>query len=362
MFWLGLVISLCYVPGITGAYIATQLPVLAVLLPFALFRSGPFTAFHLLGVLFVAYAAAWLPWSPNLYGGVYGLWIVVIMALSAWFGTTAESMRELYKGLAIGAAASSLVAVLQFFGVDVVPTSSISPAGLYVNSVQQGTVLALVAVALVTERMWPWALPLAPGIWLAHSRGGVIVLLVGLLGHFTRNLWASAGAFALAVPFYLLYPLSSSDAQRTYIWHVAWDNLTWFGWGAGTFYSAVFSQNGVPFIPEYAHNEFLQLAFEYGVAAALPITVIAYAVWRSDVAEWPVVLAFCAAACFSMPFFMPIASFLAFAAVGRVLRVHGLHGGYGNLGRRDVFSGFGARRLAACRGNLPLASHHSAKG
>ena len=46
MFWIGAVVSLCYVPGVTGAYIATQWPVLAVLLSFGLLRSGPFTAFH----------------------------------------------------------------------------------------------------------------------------------------------------------------------------------------------------------------------------------------------------------------------------------------------------------------------------
>ena len=158
MFLLGTIVSLCYIPGVTGAYIATQWSVLAVLLPFALlWRSGPFTVFHLLGLLFVAYAVIMLPWSPNLYGSVFGLWLLTIAALSVWFGTTlTDDTRSLYAGLAVGASVSSLLAVLQYFGVETVPTSSTSPnfAGLYVNSVQQGTVLALIVVALVTERMW----------------------------------------------------------------------------------------------------------------------------------------------------------------------------------------------------------------
>lgn len=362
MFWLGLTVSLCYVPGVTGAYIATQWPLLAVALSLGLLRRGPFTAFHLLGVFFVTYAAALAFWSLNPYGAVWGLWLAVIAAMSVWFGTTLESPRELYRGLAIGAAASSFVAVLQFFGVGLVPITSTLPAGLYVNSVQQGTVLAIVIVALVTEGIWLWALPLVPGVYLAHSRGGTIVLLVGLLGHFVRSLWVVGGVAGLATLFYFAAPHASSDAQRTYIWRVAAGALTWFGWGPGSFYSMVLQDNGVTFFPEYAHNDFLQLAFEYGVGAALPVAVIGYAAWRTDVREWPIVLAFCAAACFSMPLFMPIAAFLSLVAVGRILREHGLHGWGGDLRGRAVISGGGAARSAARREDFPLAPRYSTKG
>ena len=361
MVWLGVIVSLCYIPGVTGAYIPTQWPALAVLLPYGLLRSGPFTVFHLLGVLFIAYAVAWLPWSPNFNGGVFGLWVMIIAALTVWFGTTLASVRGLYAGLAAGAAVSSAVAVFQFYGVELVPTASIAPPGLYVNSVQQGTTLALIMIALITERMWLWIPPLLPGFLLAHSRGGFIVLLVGLLGCVKRRLWV-AGVLGVAGAFYLLLPLSSSDAQRMYIWRTAWDGLRWFGWGSGVFYNVILSFNGTVFFPEYAHNDFLQLAFEYGIGAAFPIAVIGYAAWRTDVNEWPVVLAFCAAACFSMPLFMPVTAFLALVAVGRVLRVHGLHGGYRCAGRFAILS----RRIrfgsAARQANLSLASHHHAKG
>lgn len=361
MFWLGAVVSLCYVPGVTGAYIATQWPVLAVVLCFGLLRRGPFTVFHVLGVLFIAYAAARLPWSPNIQGSVFGLWLAVIMALAVWFGTTLTDARELYAGLAIGGAVSSLLAVLQYFGVATVPTASAMPAGLYVNSVQQGTVLALIVVALSTERMWFWALPLLPGIWLAHSRGGFLVLLLGLFGRFAPNLWV-AGVPALAVgAFFLLNPLSSSDEQRTLVWRAAWDGLTWLGWGTGVFYNVMLSQNNVVFFPEYVHNDFLQLALEYGLAAALIAGIIGYAAWRSDLKEWPIVLAFCAAACFSMPMFMPIASFLGFVAMGRILREHGLHGWNGDPCRRLELSRYGFG-IAPRRANVSVAPRYSTEG
>ena len=116
MFWLGAVVSLCYVPGVTGAYIATQYPVLAVLLSFGLLRSGPFTAFHAAGLAFITYAVLRLPFSPAPYASVFGLWLIVIMGLSVWFGTTITNMRGLYAGLAVGAAvlvASGGVAILR---------------------------------------------------------------------------------------------------------------------------------------------------------------------------------------------------------------------------------------------------------
>lgn len=362
MFWLGAIVSLCYIPGVTGAYILTQWPVLAVLLPFALLRPGPFTGFHLLGALFVAYAAVRLPFNAAPVSGVFGLWLLGIAALAVWFGTTLTSTRELYAGLAAGAAVSSLVGVLQYLGFYIVPTTSAMPAGLYANAVQQGTVLALIAVALATERMWLWALPLLPGILLANSRGGFIVLAVGLLGCGVRRVWV-VGAIAAVGVFYLLSPLSSSDVQRVFIWHTTWDNLTWFGRGTGIYYIIMLSQDGVTsFFPEYAHNDFLQLAFEYGLAALLPFTVIGYAMWRTDVKEWPIVLAFCTAACFSMPLFMPIAAFLALVAVGRILRVHGLDGINGHSGGRYFLPQRYRHRFATRGANVSLAPHHTAEG
>lgn len=360
MFWLGAVVSLCYVPGVTGAYIATQWPMLAVLLPFALFRKGPFTVFHAIGLAFVAYAFVLWPHSPAPYASVFGLWLIVVMALAVWFGTTITDMRQLYAGLATGCAVSSVLAVLQFFGIETVATTSENPAGLYVNGVQQGTVLALVAVALATERMWFWLPPLVPGIALAHSRGALVILFIGLLGCGVRRVWVF-GAVIAAGAFYLLTPLSNSDAERLEIWRVAWHSLTWFGWGPGVFYTIALPRNGAfSFYPEYTHNDGLQLLFEYGAAAALPFGIFAYALWRTDVREWPIVLAFCTAACFSMPMFMPMASFLAFVAVGRVLRVHGLAGWHRDCGGQSCLS-WGRGSFSESRQVVPVAQDHTAE-
>lgn len=362
MFWLGSVVSLCYIPGLTGAYIATQWPVLAVLLSFGLLRSGPFTMFHAAGLAFLAYAAVRLPFDAAPYASVFGLWLVVIMGLSMWFGTTIDNVRGLYAGLAVGASVSSALAVLQYFGWQTVATAAPNAPGLYVNTVQQGATLALIVVALVSERMWAWVPALAPGIFLAHSRGAWIALAVGLLACYVRRLWVF-GIVAAAGAFYLFTPLSPSDVERMWIWCTAWDNLSWLGWGPGMFYTiALFRDGAFSFYPEYAHNDGLQLVFEYGVVAAAPIAIFGYALWRTDTKEWPVALAFVAAGCYSMPLYMPITSFLALVAVGRILRVHALDGIHGSNRRQHVVSGEWDCYVQASRRAVPVASHYSAKG
>lgn len=325
MFWLGAIVSLCYVPGVTGAFIATQWPVLAVALPFGLLRRGPFTSFHVLGLLFLVYAAVLAYFSVVPYDAVWGLWLIVIMGLSVWFGTTLETTHGLYAGLAMGGAVSSAVAVAQHFGWQIVPTTSSAPAGLLVNSVQQGTVLALLVVALVSERMWLWALPLAPGLVLAHSRGAWLALAVGLLGHYVREWWVFC-LVGIVGALYLSSPTSTSDQERMLIWEVAYNGLGWLGWGPGAFYTVRITQAAATIFPEHAHNDALQLAFEYGVGALLPLAIIGFALTRTEAREWPVVLAFVAAGCYSMPLWMPLTSFLGLVCVGRILRDYALDG------------------------------------
>jgi hypothetical protein len=356
MFWLGAAVALCYVPGITGAYIATQWPVLAVVLWFGLLRKGPVTVFHWLGLVFIAYATVHVFFTPTPYSSVYGLWLVWIMGLSMWFGTTLNNVRGLYAGLAAGGAVSSAVAVLQHFGIGVVPTVSTMPAGLYVNSVQHGTVLALLAVALVSERMWLWMLPLLPGIALSGSRGALLVLAVGLLACYVRRLWVF-GLVAAAGAFYLLAPWSPSDQMRMQIWSVAWQSLTVYGWGPGVFYTILLPRDGGFYYPEYAHNDALQLAFEYGIGALPAFAVLAFALCRSRDTEWPVVVGFAVAGCYSMPLYMPVTSFLALVAVGRILRSYAVDSsdrnrcGYYVLSR-DGVGGAASRRF------VPLESYH----
>lgn len=336
MFLLGAAVSLCYVPGWTGYFIATQWAVLSIVLPFFLWRSGPVTVFHWAGLLFIAYAAALLPYTPIFTDGVYGFWLICIMGLSFWLGSTLDSLRSLYAGLAVGAAVSSGLAVLQFFGFTAIPYGTLSPAGLYVNSVAQGLILSLVVVALVSERMWLWTLPLVPGIALSGSRGAWLALAVGLASTYVRRPWVLCAVGAAGAVYFVGSTLAPSDEQRLFIWNVARVNLTWLGWGTGSFMSWLLPFHGQSFFPEYAHNDALQLAFEYGAFAVLPVGIFAFALTRAEQRERPVIVAFVTAGCYSMPLWISVASFLGCVVAGRIVRSWAVAGGYGYDGRYHV--------------------------
>lgn len=361
MLLFGVIVSLCYVPGITGAFIATQWAVLSILLPWFLWRSAPLTAFHWAGLAFIAYAAVRLWYAPIFDDGVYGLWMVCIMALSFWLGSTLDSSRKLYAGLAIGGAVSSLIAVLQAFGVETVPYITPAPAGLYVNSVAQGLTLSLIAVALVSERMWIWLPALLPGIVLSASRGAWVALVVGLAAAYgVRRVWI-LGAVAVLGVFMLTRAPSPSDSERLYIWGAVLHNLTWLGWGPGAFSSWLLWYGNISFYPEYAHNDALQLIFEYGMGAALPLGATCCILAQTRGREWPVVAAFVTAGCYSMPLWVPVASFLACVVAGRAVRDRAVarHNGYN---RRPHVVSRQRRTDYASYGAVSVVAHHSTKG
>jgi hypothetical protein len=360
--WFGAIVSLCYVPGMTGAYIETQWPVLAVLSLFGIFRSAPFTVLHGLGALFVLYAAIGVWHSVVPYDAVFGFWLIVLMGLNLWLGSTLVSLRDLYIGLAIGGAVSSGIAVLQYVGWQVVPTTSFAPAGIYVNSVQQGAVLALLIVALATERLWLWIVPLVPGLVLSDSRGAWFALAVGLAALKIRRVWVFGVVGVIVGVFFLFAPLGrTSDQERVMIWEVAWHGLKWLGWGPGAFSTVSIIHGYQTLYPGHTHNDALQLLFEYGIGAVLPFVVFSAVLLRTNTREWPVLVAFAAAACYSMPLYMPITSLLAVAAVGRILRDYAVPCGYGC----DCGFSFLSRRQPRCTASLvhiPVEPHYQAKG
>lgn len=298
----------------TGAAIPTQYAVLSAVLPFTLWRQGQLTVFHGLGIALVVYAAISLAWNTDIYGGVYGLWVLCILALCFWLGSTLHSLKDVYAGLAVGGIVSSAVAVAQAFGFQLLPGNG----GLYLNSMAQGEILALLATALVTERMIWQAMLLAPGIALSHSRGAWLALGVGLLALHVRSKWLLAIVAAAGVAFW--FASSPSDVLRLWVWTAAYNELSFFGNGVGSFASQLYSNGVTPVYPEYVHNDALQLVYEYGIAAAAPIFIFAFALSRTKEREWPVALSFVVMGFYSFPLFMAVTSFMGLLVAGRLVR------------------------------------------
>lgn len=365
MFLFGAIVSLCYIPGVSGAYIATQWPVLSILLPACLYaRMAPMTLWHWVGLAFVTYAIVRLFSAPVpiFSDSVYGLWLVCVMACSFWFGSTLGSLRNLYAGLAFGVSISSAVAIFQDFGYSFVPYVSERPAGLYVNGVVAGMVAAMVIVALISERMWLWVPALLPGLVLAGSRGAWLALAIGLLGAYVRRVWVFGLIGVAGLVFLFLVQPQSSDETRTLIWNDTLHFLTPWGWGAGSFFSWLIPYRNLLIHPEYAHNDALQLVFEYGIAAALPISIFAFAASQTQHREWPVIVVFVTAGCYAMPLYAPVTSFLACVVAGRIARAWHLDGRNGNRSRQHSLPFAVRGRYQIGGGYLPVVAGHPRKG
>ncbi len=295
---------------------------------------------------------------PVFHDAVWGLWLLCIAGLSFWLGSTLDDLRGLYRGLAIGASVSSVIGILQYLGHPVVARVSEHPAGLYVNSVVQGMVLAILIVAFASERMWFWTLPLWPGLALSHSRGAWLALAIGLLSVYVRRAWVFALVGIVGVLYWRSVGAQSSDETRLIVWNAATHFLTPWGWGPGSFFSWIIPYRDTFIQPEYAHNDALQLVFEYGVFAVLPAVIFVFVLSRTQTAEWPIVVTFATLGCYSMPLLVPITAFLACVAAGRIVRGWAMARAFSDHGRFNVLPWiYGERRTV-----VPVASSYPAKG
>lgn len=328
MFWLGLTLPICYVAGWTGVSIPTQWALLSCVLPLALWRVASPGPLHWAGILFLAYACLGVFWAPDRYNFVYGLWIVFLWAGCFWLGSTTPDLRPIIRGLGIGLGISGLVAVAQTLGFDGIltygPLGHDGFPGLLFNKVAAGAALALVITALASERMWWLAASLLPYAWLTHSRTAYLGLAVGAIALLRRPLLLAIPLAAAGV-FFIIHP-GLSDIVRLQIWDIAYHALSPIGFGAGAFNDIIFAgRNHDPLVsgdmvlihPEFAHNDYLQFAFEYGLAALVPLGILALCLTRRN-RQWPVLATFACMSAFAFPAYMPITAFLGFLVAGRL--------------------------------------------
>lgn len=317
MFLLGLLLPICYIPGLTGASIPTQWALLSIAFAISLWRepSTPPSSLHYLGLGFLAFAALGLLWAPNLWDGLYALWLVLLWALSFRLGSATASPANLYRGLAIGLSVSSVLAIFQWFGYSTIPTANGSNiAGLLFNRTVLGATTALVILGLISERLWLYIPMLLPGLILSGSRGGWLILMVGLLAR--MHILIALG-LTLACALALSFVPDSSDALRLQIWGVTLRGLTLFGHGPGSFTSLYFPAGPALIHPEFVHNDYLQLWFEFGVGALVPIAILTVAIaWSRS----PIPIAFACLAAFYFPLWTPLTAFIGCFVVGHALR------------------------------------------
>lgn len=359
MFWLGLIVSICFIPGYVGAIIPTQWAVLTVLLPLGLWRSGVFTPAHLAGLAFMAWSALSITWAPNTWDAFNGLWFLSLWALAFWFGTTVTDFRPLWQGLAVGLSVSSVVAMAQWFGYHPVLTvNGEKPAGLLFNPVVLGSCAALVIIALVSQRQW-WYIPgVVPALILSGSRGAFLVLAMTLLTRWMRVRYIlCAMALAAVVLVLSLDGLETdSDLTRLTIWGAALRELNLLGNGLGSFSTFFLLANRQLLYPGWVHNDYIQLWFEFGIGSIFILSLYWLVLRQRTSDHWPIFFAFALMGLFSFPLWTPIPTFMACMVAGAVLRdrhydrLARVHGRYDSLPRaplrQPVFPVLGRKALS----------------
>lgn len=348
MFWLGLILPICYVAGWTGATIPTQWAVLSVALLPALWRDGAPSSLHWIGLAFVAFAAASLLWTLDIS---MGLWIAIIWALAFWYGSTAPDLGPLWRGLALGMGINAVVAAFQFLGYRPVPSEGVG--GLLFNPTFLGAAAALVAVALIGRREWLWLAGPLPAVALAQSRGAWAVLAISLAA---RVHWAAVVVLIVVGVAAVGAIGGQTDLMRLHFWVVALKNLTLFGNGVGSFNVVHVAYHEKIIHAENVHNDYLQLAFEFGIMAMVPVGILAAGLWQRRATDWPVLVGFAALGAFFFPLWCPVPAFIGCVVAGNILRGHDPLRGLLDRWRFGVLfwgEGVGFRLYPIRRGYIP---------
>lgn len=334
MFWFGLLVPIAYIPQWTGMLIITGWSVLSLVLPFFLTQRIQMRLPHLLGVAFLAYATLALVWAPVWQQGIWDLWLLFILA-GCWLLGATRDCSKLYLGIACGIGVSTALAIPQSFGWGGIFEEGWGPnglhyipAGLFVNHDMFGEAAALATVALIVSRQW-WPLILTvPPIWMTECRAALVGLgAAGSLWLIDRFRWkALAGLVplgtALAV-FVFRHGWDGSIALRLAMWQDTLAGLTVFGHGPGSFFMLypeyAAHTDTMATRPESAHNDFLELVFEFGIGTMALFTLMAMASW-SPRPERYLFITFAAIAAFSFPLRMPVEGLLGMVALGSMCR------------------------------------------
>lgn len=322
-FALGFSVASIYIPGIIGASVGTAYFLLMIVMPILIYNIKiTLTLRHFWAFLFVCYATLSLFWTFSFKIGLFYLIQIIVLAMVFYYGSYLNDLTSVVRGFALGFGISAIISIFQAFGYEpvyAIKLPSGAPAGLSVNPNMFSEASAILLVALIVLKQWFWTIVTLPGIVLAHSRAALLALAVcGLI-----YMWNRSKSFVLLMtPVLILFVIGayynnhfdiSSLKERLQIWVDTIRGLSFFGQGVGSFEILMpkyaYYLDTVRVIPKYAHNEFLQLLFEFGIGCIFIIPLITY-VFKSNANERYVLFAAGVISFFSFPFHVSVSAFL----------------------------------------------------
>lgn len=313
-----------YWPGVIAPVTTPRWALIALVVPWLL-RECRLTAGHVAGIALFAWAAATILWDAAPLDGAGALLIALMLGCCFWLGSQIADLRPLYIGAACGLALSSVVAIIQYFGYAPFPVMTVI-SGLFVNGNLMAEAAALIAVAVVAERMWGLLPLVLPALVLPHARGALLACAVALAVHYRaelRRYWPTVAAVAVSIGALLFMNGGPSGDERLLIWRSAASGVTIFGHGLGSFWIVFPAYDIRPVVtglPEYAHNEWLNVAFELGVVGLLLFCVFCASLAGPLDTARLVLIALAVEAFFAFPLHEPTTGFLGMVVAGHAVR------------------------------------------
>lgn len=319
---LGIAIMTAFIPGVTALASVTSWAVMWLIMPVLLLKCKiEFTIIHILGLVFLSYAALSLLWSPH---GMLELMQMLALASVFVWGCTLKDLKSITTGLSIGLTISSIMAVFQYFDLDFVYSLGGKPSGLFINPNIYAEISGMLLILILINKLW-WFIPVAvPGL-LVSSRAVMIGLAaVSLIWIWNKSklLAASLAACLVAVGAVLINYRTDTIYQRIYIWHDAISGFKLFGNGIGSFVYVfpnynkhLDSQN----LAENAHNDLIQLIFELGVGA-IPLILIAIMLLKVDNDYKFALIFFIIVGFFGFPLHTPITVFMVALVAAQLVK------------------------------------------
>lgn len=319
MFWLGLVLPLAYIPSVTGSIIPSGWVFLSAVLPFLLWSRTEITAGHWIGAAFLVIGFASISWSTQPQSGIETMWHWSVLGMAFCVGARQESVEPFFRGLGIGMLINALIAVLGLLRVVYIPSVAVYPsqAALFFNPNMLGETAAIILIGLLWQRQWLLACGPAICLALSQSRLGLVaffVVAVALIVPSRLRGLVGACGLALVVLLFLFKDGLTAVTVRTDIWSAAFPYLRVIGNGAGSLLME--TKYGMV---EHLHNDLLELVFEFGIFAVVPLALIAWAFIRAP-EHRPVIATFSVIALASFPSFLPVSGAVVAFVAGNAYR------------------------------------------
>ena len=315
-------VAVVYVPWLSGAAITPRWAVMAVgaaVLTTSHVRSPRLTQADAFGLTFLLYAALSLLWSPVFYDAADELMKIAIMAVIYSVGSRLENLRQVYIGFGLGMAVNSGLLIYErvFYG------QALPHFGLFFNPGSNGEPAAMVMAGLAMSGLWWIVIAVWPSLILSGSRASLLGVFAAILvWQWPRSRWRTIAILCLGLAAAAVAHKDPGGIfERLNIWQDTMSGLTIFGHGVGSFWQSFppYATFNIDLIrPDHAHNDFLELAFEFGIGSVLFAGMLVVLARHAQERERLVLVTFAVIAVFGFPLHLAATAFLFAIVAGHV--------------------------------------------